>query len=329
MLLLRILSITTLRQLAGYSNYEGSVEAYAEEFMTAYELGKRAGDRAIAEMIKTLPESRQRSIVQNEAVAAGFEAGRARAEKLSKDAAKTKKAREAKKSQSQQSNNDAVRNKASVREEIDEELQKWFDSTSSEERAKSGKRFLIGKTTDVLKSIGVKDYNIYFGASKINKIINDNASMSLDIIKKAIKLLEDPMLIMESNTVEDSIVIFGEVYTDGNKPVMISVLLNPKTQSGEILDYAVITSAYGRRVSNLQNLINNSKIYYINEQKNRTDKWLKALGLQLPSAITTYGSINSISEKGEKVNTSDEKILSRKKKAGKSVQAATLQSPRK
>lgn len=41
----------------------------------------------------------------------------------------------------------------------------------------------------------------------------------------------------------------------------------------------------------------------VNEQKERTDKWLKALGLQLPSAITKYGSINNISENSKNVNT--------------------------
>ena len=39
--------------------------------------------------------------MQNDAVAAAFEEGKARAEKLSKDAAKTKKARETKKSRPQ------------------------------------------------------------------------------------------------------------------------------------------------------------------------------------------------------------------------------------
>lgn len=191
--------------------------------------------------------------------------------------------------------------KFAVRESFQHELQDWFDSTTHEERKTSGKRFLVGETTDVLKGIGVQDYRIYFGGSKIDKILTNNTSMSLDTIKAAVMLLEDPILIMESLTVENSIVIFGEVYTNGNKPVMISVLLKPETKSGDILNYAVITSAYGRGKNNLQNLINRSKIYYVNEQKNRTDKWLKALGLQLPSAITKYGSINSIRNPGDSV----------------------------
>ena len=125
--------------------------------------------------------------------------------------------------------------------------------------------------------------------------------MDLEIIKQAVNLLEEPILIMKSRTVENSIVIFGDVYAN-NKPVMISVLLNPETKNGDILDYAVITSAYGRRKSNLQNLINESKIYYVDNNKKRTDKWLKALGLQLPSAITKYGFINSIYNSIENVN---------------------------
>lgn len=190
----------------------------------------------------------------------------------------------------------------SVRSSFAKELQEWFDTTSHDERKVSGKRFLVGTTTDVLKSIGVKDYEIYFGGSKIDRILTGNTSMTLDTIKQAVQLLEDPILIMQSRTVEDSIVLFGEVYTGGDKPVMISVLLNPKTRNGEILDYAVITSAYGRRSGNVQNLINNSTIYYVNENKNRTEKWLQALRLQLPSAITKFGSISSISGSEAEVN---------------------------
>ena len=79
-------------------------------------------------------------------------------------------------------------------------------------------------------------------------------------------------------------------------------MLKPKTKTGEILDYAYVTSAYGRESTNLQNLINSSEIYYICEDKKRTNKWLSALGLQLPSAITKYGSIDSTPNTPENVN---------------------------
>lgn len=202
-----------------------------------------------------------------------------------------------------QKNNAPEGERYSVRTSFANELQKWFDTTTHDERKVSGKRFLVGTTTDVLKSIGVRDYQIYFGGSKIDKILEKNSSMNLDTIKRAVNLLEAPILIMQSRTVDDSIVLFGDVYTSGGKPVMLSLLLNPKNKSGEILDYAVITSAYGRRTNNLQNLLDSSQIYFVNEDKNRTDGWLQALGLQLPSAVTKLGSIGKIADLNGNVNS--------------------------
>lgn len=163
--------------------------------------------------------------------------------------------------------------KYSLRTSFANELQEWFDTTTHDERIVSAKRFLVGETTEVLKSIGVRDYPIYFGGSKIEKNLGKNTSMNIDVIKQAINLLEDPILIMQSRTVDGSIVLFGDVYTSGGKPVLLSLLLNPQNKSGDILDYAVITSAYGRRTNNLQSLMDNSRIYYlINENKNRTEE---------------------------------------------------------
>ena len=83
--------------LSGYSNYEGTIEAYAEEFMTAYKLGRDSGTRGLPEMIKTLPKSRQKTFMQNDAIVAAFDAGKAIAKKRAEDIAKMKKARDAKK----------------------------------------------------------------------------------------------------------------------------------------------------------------------------------------------------------------------------------------
>ena len=195
----------------------------------------------------------------------------------------------------------------SLNEAFRREITEWFKTTTEEDRLKSGKRFLVGRTGEVLQSIGVPVTDIYFGGSKISKILRGNTSMTLDIVASAVELLENPILVMESQTVDGSLVLFGEVYTTGNKPVMISLLLNPATKTGEVLDYMVITSAYGRGANNLQNLIDRSRIYYVNENEKRTGTWLKALGLQLTSALTTYGSIDSITKNPPKSNSSGKK----------------------
>ena len=44
-----------------------------------------------------------------------------------------------------------------------------------------------------------------------------------------------------------------------------------------------------------------------NENKNRTEEWLQALGLQLPSAVTKLGFMARIADLNSKVNRITEK----------------------
>ena len=77
---------------------------------------------------------------------------------------------------------------------------KLTSGTTKEQRLKSLGRFLIGRTSDVLKSINVKDYNIYFGKSKIQKILNKHQDMDIGFIKQVPEILEKPIVIMDSVT---------------------------------------------------------------------------------------------------------------------------------
>ena len=72
--------------------------------------------------------------------------------------------------------------KYSLRTSFANKLQEWFDTTTHDERIVSAKRFLVGETTEVLKSIGVRDYPIYFGGSKIEKNLGKNTAMNIDVI---------------------------------------------------------------------------------------------------------------------------------------------------
>ncbi|MBQ8975256.1 MAG: hypothetical protein IJ072_05995 [Oscillospiraceae bacterium] len=153
------------------------------------------------------------------------------------------------------------------------------------ERLRDGGRFLVGMTSEKLQQAGVDNYSIYFGKSKIAKIM-ENPEMTKEIIKQIPKVIEDPIIVMDSKTVDGSITMFGDTVTQNGKPVMVAMALHPTTRTGEILDFGVITSAYGRRKNNAQNLIDSSHIRYIDGNKKRISTWSKALGLQLPSAST-------------------------------------------
>lgn len=136
----------------------------------------------------------------------------------------------------------------------------------------------------------------------------ENPEMTRNAIVAATNVVENPLIILNSRTVSGSVVMFGDAQTSNGKPIMVSLLLHPETKTGEVLDYGIVTSAYGRRINNAQNLINTSYVRYIYNDNKRTDKWSKALRLQLPSASTIIGSDNSIRSKNEKVNTSQEPV---------------------
>ena len=198
--------------------------------------------------------------------------------------------------------------KTSLEPGFENAFDEWIKNTTEEKRLRDGGRFLIGVTSDKLQNAGVDEYKIYFGKSKIAKIMQ-NPEMTAAVIKLVPQVVEDPVIVMDSLTVPGSITMFGFAQTENGKPVMVSMLLHPESKTGEVLDYGVITSAYGRKLNNAQSLINRSNIRYIDPDTKRTEAWSKALGLHLPSASTINGSNNSISDSAEKSKTKTSRDL--------------------
>lgn len=165
---------------------------------------------------------------------------------------------------------------------------------------KGGGYFHIGTTSKALQSIGVSDYKIYWNAGKIAKIMKEHPAMTADVIKSVPQVLEHPVLVMQSQTVANRITMFGEAMDADGKPVLVAVELSPQNKRGEVMNFSVIASAYGK--NNAQNLIDTSDILYIDADKKRTNTWLEALGLQLPAGLTKYGPIHSITKVDRDVN---------------------------
>jgi hypothetical protein len=127
--------------------------------------------------------------------------------------------------------------------------------------------------------------------------------MTDDVIKQVPNILEKPILVMQSKQKGSRVVLFGEVYEANNWPVLAVLELYPTTRKGYTLDVIKIATAYGR-VGNSQNLIDTSKIIYVDPDKNRTDSWLKDNRLQLPFGPENYGSIDMVSYADAPVNPS-------------------------
>ena len=205
---------------------------------------------------------------------------------------------------------------AAVKYSIDVGFEKAIDELDVNAKVWST-RIRVGATSEVLKSIGVKDSGIYWDGGKIRKILAkhsetnfragvDDSIMTKDIIKQVPQVLEHPVIVLHSDTGQNAnyasrIYMFGEVYDQTGKPVNVSLELLPTNRGGLDVDNIMVTSAYGKR--NVQGLLNRDQILYIDPNKKRADTWLAVNRLHLPLRITKYGSIASLHYEGRAVKS--------------------------
>lgn len=200
--------------------------------------------------------------------------------------------------------NNTDKSVGNVKYSIDKGFAKEYDNWDK----KSDKiSFSVGSTSSVLRNLGVDNKKITWDSSKIIKIKNKHPEMTDSIIKQVPNILENPIIVMESNTVNGRLVLFGDVYDSKNNPVLVALELNPTDRGGKSLNVIKVASAYGKE-KNLQNFINKSKILYVEPNKKRTHMWLKVNRLQLPLlSSSTYGFFNnSISQNSKNVNTKND-----------------------
>lgn len=174
-----------------------------------------------------------------------------------------------------------------------EEMREWFATTKPEERKESGGFFYFGNISKPFVEIGLEEKRIRFGKAKIQSILEKHEDhMTEDDIISVIDTLNDPMVIMSSLTeTKTSIVVLGEKNIGGNRIVLTSVKVNEDNLE---IDSYTVTGRYGKEKEEIQYLLDNSVIYYMNEDKKKTISWANALGLQLPSATLGSGLIKKL-----------------------------------
>lgn len=177
--------------------------------------------------------------------------------------------------------------------------------------------FTVGTTSDVLKSVGMKNQEIKMQSGMILNKVNKHTEITVDVFRQIPELLEKPIIVQFSDAIDantgkpkydDSITVIGEVYAKG-KPVLVAINLLPQNQKKtRILDFAIVTSAYSKNA--LQNYINENSILYIEPNKKRTNSWLSLNRLQLPVGENQYGSIRKIAYEGNRVKVQNAKSSS-------------------
>ena len=181
--------------------------------------------------------------------------------------------------------------KQSIRDDFYSEVDSWD--------GKSDKTFTVGRTSDVLKSLGAKDSEVIWHSKKMARIMREHPGMTRDVIKQVPQILENPVIILASKQSDSRLVIFGTVTDSNGVPVTAILELQPTNKGGQILDMQIIASAYGK--DNTKGLVESSGLVYLDPDKQRTKSWMQGLGLQLPSDTTALGSIGSIAYPDGKV----------------------------
>lgn len=138
--------------------------------------------------------------------------------------------------------------------------------------------FVMGRTTPLLQSYGAPDADIAMLSSKLTAIQKKHPEMSADILAKLPEIVQNPVLITKSKTVNDRLVLFGTVYTDDGTPIVAVLSLNGEKNRVQNVDFIKMHSAYGKD-TDAQAFIDASEVLYVD--KNRSHEWELSTGLQL------------------------------------------------
>ena len=208
-------------------------------------------------------------------------------------------------------------NRYSIREQFYTEFDAWDGKNPNVS-------FVVGTTSDALKSIGMKDQEIKMHSGMMINKMNTHPEITKAIFRQVPELLEHPIIVQFSDAIDpatqkpkydDSITVLGELYAkvmengkEVEKPVLVAIKLLPtKKNSSVILDFAVVKSAYTKDA--LQQYLNENSILYIDPDKKRTDSWLSRTRLSLPVGENRYGPIRKIAYVDGKVKVQSPKNM--------------------
>ena len=199
--------------------------------------------------------------------------------------------------------NGSVNKNNNVQFVIDEKFEERYDKWIAEGRP-DRQVITVGRTSDALRSIDVKEQKITWDTSRINYALNKHKYLDTDILRQIPDLIERPIIVMQSKQADSRITMFGEVYDSDGLPVMVVLELMPVNRKGTAtLDVMKVVSTHSRKSKNknkpaditqTQGMINSSDILYVEPDKKRTDNWLSLNRLQLPLSVTNYGPIKRV-----------------------------------
>ncbi len=150
----------------------------------------------------------------------------------------------------------------------------------------------LSGTPKLLLDAGLPRLPILMTAKHLKKIVSAGGhGIDVDVVKKLPEYISSPVMIADSFTRTDSIVIVTEAIDSENRPVIAAIMLNGVGRWNKAhISANIMTSAYGR--NNFQSFLNRlaeseSVLYW---DKKKSQDLSVSLGVQFPNAITNLDS---------------------------------------
>jgi hypothetical protein len=139
----------------------------------------------------------------------------------------------------------------------------------------------IGSITPALKAAGIPDGELRTSPVILAKAVFDHG-VTKSLLKNIPDLLENPVMVLESDTVSGSFVVVTNELVNG-KPLL--VVVSPEETRGRIV-FNFVPSVYPKDdLSAIQRWIGNGKLRYID--KKQSPQWLGSTRLKLPGEYRT------------------------------------------
>ncbi len=170
-------------------------------------------------------------------------------------------------------------------------------------------------TPPLLRMVGVPNLPILMTARHVRTITQDSGTdsanyhgLGVELIKRLPELISDPVMIMDSLTKDDSIVVVTQTVDKENRPVIGAIRLGGKGYLNSIeMDANILSSAYGREgfQSFIDRNIAQGKVLYVDKEKSQ--ELAKIPGIQFPDNFATLDFDTIIRKTNAFVNREEEK----------------------
>ncbi len=171
---------------------------------------------------------------------------------------------------------------------LDQQIDNWDNKTV-------GFSFNFGKPSQVLLDAQIPNKEIRLDATKLLKTLRDHEGITKDTIKGVYDLLQNPIIVIDSKTDDESRIIMGDLKDSFGKTVTTVLLLDPKSNKGNLLDIIKISSIEGRsHISSLFLKDNGELVHVRYADKKRIQEWLNVSRVQSPLRSSILDSIGII-----------------------------------